>query len=143
MREGTTSKVMAADRPYGEFCDFYSVSPEYFGETLVLVPIILEHLTKYCYKNNGSKEHILYVIIKNLINTPFECCNTFTVQTIFSNLLFFCCLCNGLTSHPISLKRSLVKIIVAEFIFNLKSSEEYTVMGDAEDVLSPSEKYIL
>jgi hypothetical protein len=31
MREGTTSKVMAADRRYGEFYDFYSVSPEYFG----------------------------------------------------------------------------------------------------------------
>jgi hypothetical protein len=30
MREGTTSRVMA-DRPYGEFYDFYSVSPEYFG----------------------------------------------------------------------------------------------------------------
>jgi hypothetical protein len=23
--------VMAADRPYGEFYEFYSVSPEYFG----------------------------------------------------------------------------------------------------------------
>jgi hypothetical protein len=31
MREGTTSRVMAADRPFGEFYDFYSVSPEYFG----------------------------------------------------------------------------------------------------------------
>jgi hypothetical protein len=31
MREGTTSRVMAADRPYGEFYDYYSVSPEYFG----------------------------------------------------------------------------------------------------------------
>jgi hypothetical protein len=31
MREGTTSRVMAADRPYGEFYDFYSASPEYFG----------------------------------------------------------------------------------------------------------------
>jgi hypothetical protein len=31
MREGTTSRVMAADRTYGEFYDFYSVSPEYFG----------------------------------------------------------------------------------------------------------------
>jgi hypothetical protein len=30
MREGTTSRVMGADRPYGEFYDFYSVSPEYF-----------------------------------------------------------------------------------------------------------------
>jgi len=31
MREGTTSRVTAADRPYGEFYDFYSVSPENFG----------------------------------------------------------------------------------------------------------------
>jgi hypothetical protein len=31
MREGTASRVMAADRPYGEFYDFYSVSTEYFG----------------------------------------------------------------------------------------------------------------
>jgi hypothetical protein len=35
MREGTTSRVMAADRPYGEFYDFYSVGPEYFGHILV------------------------------------------------------------------------------------------------------------
>jgi hypothetical protein len=33
MREGTTrtSSVMAPDRLYGEFYDFYGVSPEYFG----------------------------------------------------------------------------------------------------------------
>jgi hypothetical protein len=31
MREGTTSRVMVADWPYGEFYDFYSVSPAYFG----------------------------------------------------------------------------------------------------------------
>jgi hypothetical protein len=30
MREGTTSRIMAA-----EFCDFYSVNPEYFGYPLV------------------------------------------------------------------------------------------------------------
>jgi hypothetical protein len=35
MREGTTSRVMAADRPYDEFYDFYSVSPEYFGNTFL------------------------------------------------------------------------------------------------------------
>jgi hypothetical protein len=35
MREGTTSRVMATDRPYGEFYDFYSVNPEYFGYDLV------------------------------------------------------------------------------------------------------------
>jgi hypothetical protein len=35
MREGTTSRVMATDRFYGEFYDFYRGSPEYFGYTLV------------------------------------------------------------------------------------------------------------
>jgi hypothetical protein len=35
IREGTTSRSMAADRPYGEFYDFYSVSQEYFRYTLV------------------------------------------------------------------------------------------------------------
>jgi hypothetical protein len=35
MRKGTTLRVMVADRPYGEFYDFYSVSPEYFGYTVV------------------------------------------------------------------------------------------------------------
>jgi hypothetical protein len=35
MREGTASRVMVADRPYGEFYDFY-VSLEYFGYTLIL-----------------------------------------------------------------------------------------------------------
>jgi hypothetical protein len=30
MREETTSRVMAADRPFGEFYEFYSVSPKYF-----------------------------------------------------------------------------------------------------------------
>jgi hypothetical protein len=34
MGEGTTSRVMAADKPYGEFYDLYSVGPEYFGLTL-------------------------------------------------------------------------------------------------------------
>jgi hypothetical protein len=28
---------MAADRPYGEFYDFYSVSPEYFGYHIVRI----------------------------------------------------------------------------------------------------------
>jgi hypothetical protein len=36
MWEGTTSRVMVADRPYGEFYDFY-IRPEYFGYTLVFV----------------------------------------------------------------------------------------------------------
>jgi hypothetical protein len=35
MGEGTTSKVMEADRPYGEFYDFYSINSEYFGYTII------------------------------------------------------------------------------------------------------------
>jgi hypothetical protein len=35
MREGTTSSLTAADWPYNEFYDFYSLSPEYFEQTLV------------------------------------------------------------------------------------------------------------
>ena len=36
MREGTTSRLTAAVRPYGEFYGFYSVSPENFGSTHVV-----------------------------------------------------------------------------------------------------------
>jgi len=35
MRERTTSRVTVADRPYGEFYDFYGVSPENFVSTHV------------------------------------------------------------------------------------------------------------
>jgi hypothetical protein len=35
MQEGTTSRVMVTNRPYGELYDFYSISPEYFGYTLI------------------------------------------------------------------------------------------------------------
>jgi hypothetical protein len=35
VREGTASRMMAADRPYGKLCNFYSVSPEHTGLTPV------------------------------------------------------------------------------------------------------------
>jgi hypothetical protein len=35
IRKGTSLRVMAADGPYGNFYDFYSVSVETFGSTLV------------------------------------------------------------------------------------------------------------
>jgi hypothetical protein len=41
MPERITSKVMAAYRPYGEFYDFYSVSPKYFGLTFVYDEMLL------------------------------------------------------------------------------------------------------
>jgi hypothetical protein len=37
MRKGTAWRVMAADRPYGEFYELYSVRPEYFGCHLVYI----------------------------------------------------------------------------------------------------------
>jgi hypothetical protein len=43
MREGPTSRVTVADRPYGEFYDFYSVSPEHVGSTLVYYLVILSN----------------------------------------------------------------------------------------------------
>jgi hypothetical protein len=42
MQEETTSRMMAADRPYGKFYDFYSARPKYFGYTLALVCHILK-----------------------------------------------------------------------------------------------------
>jgi hypothetical protein len=44
MREGTTWRVMAADRPYGEFYDFYSVIPKYFEYIIVGLYVLLEDL---------------------------------------------------------------------------------------------------
>jgi hypothetical protein len=35
MWQGTTLSVTAADMPNGEFYDFYSISPEYFGYHLI------------------------------------------------------------------------------------------------------------
>jgi hypothetical protein len=36
MLEGTTLRMMVVNRPYGEFYDFYSISPEYYGYTLYM-----------------------------------------------------------------------------------------------------------
>jgi hypothetical protein len=46
MREGATSRVMAADRSYGEFYDFYSISSEYFGYPLAFIQKI--HNVRVC-----------------------------------------------------------------------------------------------
>jgi hypothetical protein len=53
MQKGTTSRVMAVDGPYGEFCNFYSVSPEYFGQALVFTHTMT-------LANNGCNEHYAY-----------------------------------------------------------------------------------
>jgi len=54
MREETTSRVTAADRPYGEFYDFYSVSPEKFGSTHIYIS----------YQFWLEKDHLIITEIK-------------------------------------------------------------------------------
>jgi hypothetical protein len=49
MREGNTSRVMAADRPYVEFYDFYSASPENFEYTHVFIDKPTRFLSKREY----------------------------------------------------------------------------------------------
>jgi hypothetical protein len=59
MREGTTLRVMAADRLYGEFYDFYSISPEYFGYTLILALWTTKPIHWHCccfLRGKGSQE---------------------------------------------------------------------------------------
>jgi hypothetical protein len=43
LKGGSTSRVMAADRPYGEFYDFDIVSQEYFGYTLLVLCDVCIH----------------------------------------------------------------------------------------------------
>jgi hypothetical protein len=60
MWEGTTSRMMAANRPYGEFYDCYSISPEYFEYRLILTHVVQHprrlmtpksiNLFKSCYR---------------------------------------------------------------------------------------------
>jgi hypothetical protein len=65
MREGTASRAMAADRPYGVFYDFYSVSPEYFGLTLVYLCFFG---FVFGFKNSNRERQDLETRNKNLLN---------------------------------------------------------------------------
>ena len=61
--------VTAADRPYGEFYDFYSVSPENFGSTLVFMCVVFiaeQTITFAQYNKLGLK--CLHVVF---IGSPF------------------------------------------------------------------------
>jgi hypothetical protein len=67
MPEGTTSKVTAADRPFGEFYDFYSVSSENFGSTRVCIcgfTVIFVHIFYNLIQDTAGKilKHKLQVI---------------------------------------------------------------------------------
>jgi hypothetical protein len=49
MQEGTTSRVTAADKPYGDFYYFYSVIPEYFGYSLLYQFVRLSNVLQRKY----------------------------------------------------------------------------------------------
>jgi hypothetical protein len=51
-----TSRVMVADRPYGEFYTFYSVSPEYFGYNLKHSYTHSVYPYVFCVLSTNSKE---------------------------------------------------------------------------------------
>jgi hypothetical protein len=61
---GTTSRVMAADKPYGEFYDFYSVSPEYFGFPSYVVPMFLKSQSVEVHALSVNNEATLPTEIK-------------------------------------------------------------------------------
>jgi hypothetical protein len=69
MREGTTSRVMAADRPYGEFYDFYSVSPEYFGYIFV----IIQGSSYPAKQHHVVEEQKPQIYTSNILKTWFHC----------------------------------------------------------------------
>jgi hypothetical protein len=62
---------MAADRPYGEFYDFYSVSPENFGSTLVCGDMLLEKITVSIYRNvtGASNSQYVALLLKQIIQS--------------------------------------------------------------------------
>ena len=62
MREGTTSRVTAADRTYSKFYDFYSARPENFGSTYVLQHS--KELRLKCVIQLTVTEHSVYFIIQ-------------------------------------------------------------------------------
>jgi hypothetical protein len=53
MQEENTGRVITADRSYGEFYDFYSVCPEYFGYHYVVKNILVwAYELKFCSGRN-------------------------------------------------------------------------------------------
>jgi hypothetical protein len=66
MREGTTSRVMAADRPYGEFYDFYSVSTEYFGYHHVIQALAILQTIRFYQKSYYYYINFIILIIYNI-----------------------------------------------------------------------------
>jgi hypothetical protein len=58
---------MAADRPYGEFYDFYSVSPDYFGYSLIYMETqSFEQLNGADCTNDSEGRHSWEVLASKL-----------------------------------------------------------------------------
>jgi hypothetical protein len=88
MREETTSRVMAVDRPYGEFYDFYSVSSEYFGHHNIKYSTCG---TKYFVENNIcplKKKTIMYMTVRASKGRDWVFCNKNHLVFMEIKLLF-------------------------------------------------------
>jgi hypothetical protein len=94
MREGTTPRVKTADRPYGEFYDFYSVSPEYFGCTLVCWFLHLQPI---------STPQRIYIHIQQGRSRTI-----YTVQPVATNAIYF-------LVHDVLVLRDILQFEVQRF----------------------------
>jgi hypothetical protein len=94
MGEGTTSWVMAADRPYGEFYEFYSVSPEYFGyhhvhDLACLILLVFKVLDQQLIRS-GNYHNVQYVkLVGNHCHCPhfpylvrYQTCKTHPLRAV-------------------------------------------------------------
>jgi hypothetical protein len=54
---------MAADRPYGKFYDFYSVSPEYFGYHHIHLHVLREERMRMAVAKlqRGTKAELFWI----------------------------------------------------------------------------------
>jgi hypothetical protein len=67
MREETTLRVMVTDRPYGDFYDFYGVSPKYFEYTPSYVVPKRRYLSnKPCCKTSQKSKYLIVEILEIL-----------------------------------------------------------------------------
>jgi hypothetical protein len=81
MWEGTTSRVMVSNRPYGEFYDFYSISPEYFGYHHIL--LIFQKFLEPCRRFHDSNTQDWFIRANQSLTLRYYC----TIYSLLVNLV--------------------------------------------------------
>jgi hypothetical protein len=76
---------MAADRPYGDFYDFYSVSPEYFGYYHIKYAT---YGTKHIIDNDICALKKVYMTVYALKERDWVFCNKNQLMFMENKLLF-------------------------------------------------------